>query len=163
LALFAGCQCDSLNEDRKMPKPAPPPSAAPDTTLHIAVTVKGTPRAPIDGAMLAARKPDFEDSERRAWRLVELLGIAGEAPISVTGERGVTVVLQTDPDADAAAPVPVLIMSRRGEVLAAMVDPAEPFPPYHGQGGRRGRRGDPLPRIGGVTRIDVGPPEDAQK
>lgn len=155
------CQCDALNADKQMPAPVPPPSAAVDATLHIAVTIDGAASRPIDRALLESRRPDFEDSERRGWRLVELLGLSERegAAITVTGAGGVSVVLRATSDADAGAPVPVLIVSRRGEIHAAMVDPAEPFPPYHGQGGRRGRRGDPLPRIGGVTRIDVTAPD----
>jgi hypothetical protein len=36
-----------------------------------------------------------------------------------------------------------------------MVAPGDPFPAYHGQGRRLSRPGDPLPRVGGVTRIRV--------
>jgi hypothetical protein len=50
---------------------------------------------------------------------------------------------------------PVLQVSRRGEVVATMVDPKAPFPEYHGRGGRLGRTGDPLPRVSGVTAIRV--------
>jgi hypothetical protein len=36
-----------------------------------------------------------------------------------------------------------------------MMSADEPFPSYHGRGGRLHRPGDPLPRIGGVTKIKV--------
>src|SRR6185436_304687 len=118
--------------------------------LRIAVEIDGQERPVIDAAFLAARAPDFADSERRAWRIDSLLGAPAQregAVIAVTGEHGLTIELGRGDDAG-AGPVPVLTVSRRGEVLAAMVESTDPFPPYHGRGGRLGRPGDRLPRIG---------------
>jgi hypothetical protein len=144
------------NESKRMPKPPPPPDAEASAELHIVVEIDGKADATIDATKLNATKPDFVDGERRAWRIESLVGASAKRDgtvIAVTGEKGVTVTLhqpKTDKD-----PLAVLAVSRRGEVVAAMVEPEEPFPPYHGQGGRLGRRGDPLPRVAGVTKIAV--------
>jgi hypothetical protein len=47
------------------------------------------------------------------------------------------------------------MLTRRGDIVALLVDPADPFPSYHGQGRRLGRPGDPMPRIAGVKKIRV--------
>jgi hypothetical protein len=73
--------------------------------------------------------------------------------IAVTGAGEVTLVLREP--AAGKGPVPVLLESRRGEIVAAMVAPEEPFPSYHGQGRRMNRPGDPLPRVAGVRKIRV--------
>ena len=155
--LLVGCKRSSdQNESKRMPKPPPPPSAETSPELHILVEIDGKPDQTIDHAKLAATKPDFADGERRAWRIETLVGPAAKREgtvIAVTGEKGIIVTLhqpKTDKD-----PLAVLAQSKRGDVVAAMVEPDEPFPPYHGQGGRLGRRGDPLPRVAGVTKIAV--------
>jgi hypothetical protein len=169
LATLAAGGCDrkgsqhDLNEAKRMPKPPPPAAVIVPADLRIAVEIDGRESAPIDAAFLDARPPDFADTDRRAWRIDSLLGEAAQregALIAVTGERGLTIELGRGDDGG-VGPVPVLTVSRRGEVLAAMVESGEPFPPYHGRGGRLGRPGDHLPRIGGVTKISVRLREDA--
>ncbi len=152
-----GCKRSSdQNESKRMPKPPPPPDAEASAELHIAVEIDGKADVAIDAAKLNATKPDFVDSDRRAWRIESLVGAPAKRDgtvIAVTGEKGLTVTLhQPKSDKD---PLVVLVVSRRGEVVAAMVEPDEPFPQYHGHGGRLGRRGDPLPRVAGVTKIAV--------
>ncbi len=152
-----GCKRSSdQNESKRMPKPPPPADAEASSELHIAVEIDGMADVAIDGAKLNATKPDFVDSERRAWRIESLIGASAKRDgtvIAVTGEKGVTVTLhQPKSEKD---PLAVLVVSRRGEVVAAMVEPDEPFPQYHGHGGRLGRRGDPLPRVAGVTKIAI--------
>lgn len=157
---LAACKSQSdQNESKRMPKPPPPASAEAPAQLHIDVDCKGKPCDPIDAAKLASTKPDFADGEHRAWRVETLVGLAGPhdgVVIAVTGDKGVTITLTT-PKTD-KDPVPVLVVTRRGEVIAAMVERDDPFPAYHGHGGRLGRRGDPLPRITGVTKIAVSGP-----
>ena len=162
LAALAACSRSSedLNDTKRMPKPPPPESTAAPRALHVAVVVDGVEAGPFDAAKLDATPPDFADAERRAWRIESLVGPAATragAVISVTGDKGVSIVLRhADPGAGAGRPpVPVLVVTRRGEVVAAMIEPDDPFPAYHGRGGRLGRRGDALPRIAGVTRIRV--------
>ena len=157
VAMHAGCKRSTeQNESKRMPKPPPVPDAEAAADVHIAVEVDGKAMPEIDHAKLASTKPDFTSGDRRAWRIETLVGEAAKrdgAVVAVTGEKGVTVVLKqpkTEKD-----PLAVLVMSLRGEIVAAMVEPEDPFPPYHGQGGRLGRRGDPLPRVAGVTKIAV--------
>jgi hypothetical protein len=158
-AVLASVGCDTApgrNDTKRMPKPPPLDDAAAPSALSIAVEIDGQPAPAIDAARLDATAPDFTDHERRAWRLETLLGNAARregAVMAVTGEKGLTI--QLDRSSSEGAPIAVLAVSRRGEVVAAMVDPDEPFPGYHGHGGRLGRRGDPMPRISGVTKITV--------
>ena len=52
--------------------------------------------------------------------------------------------------------VAVIMVSRRGDVIATMVDEKEPFPRFHGQGGRLGRPpGEPLPRVPKVQKLRI--------
>lgn len=157
VALASGCGKASESEKAKrMPRPPPPESAQPADTLRITVEIDGATAPPIDGARLAALKPDYQDDERRAWRLSTLLGPTFDragARVAFTGEKGVTVVVQ--PPVTKDDPVPVLALTRRGEAIVAMFTEGEPFPAYHGQGGRLARRGDPLPRLSGVTHVKV--------
>lgn len=151
-----GCQkASDVESTRQLPKLPPPPEVALPQTLRIAVEVDGHPAPAIDRARLARTKPDFQDLERRAWRLTTLLPEAARpgAVAEVTGDQNVTLLLRQS--TDAKAPLPVLTESRRGGIVAAMVAPSDPFPAYHGQGRRLSRPGDPLPRVGGVTRIRV--------
>lgn len=159
LLLCAGCQkASDVASEKQMPKLPPPPKekAQPSPALHIPVEIDGQPAAPLDAARLAKTKADFEDVERRAWKLPTLLGPAAARPgaaVAVTGEKGVTVVLH-QPRSEKEA-LPVIAVSRRGGIVAAMVQPDDPFPPYHGQGRRLQRPGDPLPRIDGIRHIKV--------
>jgi len=155
LSLIA-CDAGDPNEARRMPKPPPPEDAGVGLAIAIGVSLDGKPAASIDTAKLDSVKPDFQDEERRAWRFSTLLGARLDQPgavVKVTGEKGI--VLELPRAAGSTAPEPVLMVSRRGEVMAALIEPDNPFPPYHGRGGRLGRRGDPLPRIAGVTQVDV--------
>jgi len=157
VACGAACtKASESQEGKRMPKPPPPPSAEVESGLRIDVTIDGQPAPPIDAARLATIKPDFEDDERRAWKIATLLGPSAARPgvaFEATGDRGVSVVAR--PPKGAGDPIPVLTTSRRGEAHFGLVPPDQPFPAYHGQGGRLARPGDPLPRISGVSRIRV--------
>jgi hypothetical protein len=149
-ALF-GCS-KAGDTSKQMPKLPPPPHAA--VTFRVSVEIGGRPAPDIDAARLTSLKADFEDNERRAWRLSTLLGPIGEkSVVAVTGENDVTVQFRRV--ADDKAPQPSLLLTRRGELVALLIDPDDPFPPYHGQGRRLGRPGDPMPRIGGVKKLRV--------
>jgi hypothetical protein len=50
---------------------------------------------------------------------------------------------------------PALMLNRRGDLVATMLAPNAPFPPFHGAGGRLGRPGDTTPHVPGVVRIVV--------
>lgn len=154
--VLAGCRSDHApNEGKRMPKAPPPVELALPSDLRIEVHVDGAPRPPITAATLAAIPPDFADHERRAWRISTLLGIAARpgSVIAATGAAGMTIELPAS--GAAGQPTPTLFVTRRSEVIVALVDPADPFPAFHGQGRRLERPGDPLPRIVDVTRIAV--------
>ncbi|MEO6418172.1 MAG: hypothetical protein ABIP39_02105 [Polyangiaceae bacterium] len=159
VVLCAMPSCTKASESgdaKRMPKPPPSPSAEVTGTLRISVLVDDQPMPPIDAARLAATKADFEDDDRRAWKMVTLLGAAAGrdgVAIAVTGAKGLTLVAR--PTKNPADPIPVLMTSRRGEAHFALVPAGEPFPAYHGRGGQLNRPGDPLPRISGVTEIRV--------
>ncbi len=159
LSILATVACQKgtdADATRQMPKLPPPPQAPLPAALKISVEIDGQEQAPIDAARLNATKPDFQDAERRAWRLTTLLGPSlarAGAVAAVTGDKDMTVLLKQPKDPKDA--LPVLAESRRGGVVAAMVTADDPFPPYHGQGRRLARPGDPMPRVAGVTRIRV--------
>lgn len=155
LGLVACDRSEGVADGKRMPNP-PPTSSAPAPSLRVDVVVDGAPAAPLDAARLDAATADFVEGERHAFRMATLLGPAAARPgtsFAITGDQGL--VLTMTVPSDPKAPEPVLVVSRRGELLATLLDPSQPFPPYHGWGGRLGRPGDPLPRIGGVTRIEV--------
>src|SRR5438552_10343356 len=153
MALFA---CQKASEERReMPKLPPPPQPRVAPSLRIEVDVDGRAQSAIDADRLAKTTPDFTDGEHRAWRFATLLGqpIAAGSSIAVTGAQNVTITLKQP--SNAKDPQPVITESRRGEIVAALVSPADPFPAFHGQGRRLARPMDPLPRIAGVTKISV--------
>ena len=154
--LAVGCGKSEPNEGKRMPKAPPPPAAKVPADFRIAVEIDGAEVPPIDGARLEATPPTYEDKGKRAWRLDSLLGPAASQEdhvIAVTGEKEMTIVMKAPKKADDQ--VPVLMANLRGDVVAALVEPDDPFPPYHGQGGRLQRKGDPLPRMAGVSKIRV--------
>jgi hypothetical protein len=161
LLAVAGCQRSGepppLNEGKRMPKAPPPPDGGIPPELSIAVELNGKPAPPIDARKLESTPPDYVQGPLRAWDIRSLLGPGGKdllpgTLIAVTGEQGITVDL---PIFSGREEVPVLTITRRGELVAALVSRTDPFPAYHGQGGRLERPGDPLPRVGEVTRIRV--------
>ncbi len=154
LVLVAGCKNSDPSDVRNMPKLPPPPRVALPPALKIAVEIDGKEAPTLDAARLSSLKPDYEDAERKAWRFATLLGPAAEregAAIAVSGDKDVTVVFK--PPRSPKDPVPVLAVTRRGGIVAAVIAADDPFPPYHGQGRRMARPGDPLPRVAGITRI----------
>lgn len=139
-----------------MPQPPPAPELRVPDGLRIDVVVSGKDAPAIDASRLRATPADFADSERRAWKLVTLLGAGVVTPgteLVITGAPAAGLVL-TQPAA-AADPQPALMLNRRGELVATMLTPNAPFPPFHGAGGRLGRPGDTTPHVPGVVRIVV--------
>jgi hypothetical protein len=156
--LAAGCQkASDATSAKRMPQPPPSVREVPlPDGLRIEVIVAGKPAAPIDAARLRAAPPDFQDAERRAWKMTTLLG-AGLVPpgteLVVTGAPAAGLIM-TQP-AGAGDAQPALMLNRRGDVVATMLTPGAPFPPFHGEGGRLRRPGDTIPHLAGVTRIQV--------
>jgi hypothetical protein len=159
LALASACSKTSETTDAKRsPKPPPPAasSVAIPASVHLDVEIDGAPAAAIDGARLAASKPDFVDDEHRAWRIVTLVGPAAGRPgaiVAAVGDKGLS--LDMPAPAGPKDPVPALSLNRRGEVVVGLVAPDEPFPDYHGRGGRLSRPGDPLPHLAAPTKLRV--------
>jgi hypothetical protein len=160
LSLFAlGAACQKASEEldaKRMPQPPPPESADVPAALRISVSIDGIEAEPVDAAKLDATQPSFVDEERRAWLLRDLLGPAAMREgvvFAVSAATGPEVLLR--PGKGDKDPQPVLLLSRRGEPVATLVSPEEPFPNYHGMGGRLRRRGDPVPRVEGFSRIRI--------
>ncbi len=152
--LVVGCDDVRSNDGKQIPKTPPPPQAG-RLSLQISVVVDGTPRAPITAERLDAIPADFVEGEHRAWRISSLLGKGGPdaGTITATGAHGVTIDMTWSAQPD--QPTPALFVTRRGDVIAAVVDPRDPFPDFHGRGRRLGRPGDPLPRVADVSKIEV--------
>jgi hypothetical protein len=155
IAGLAGCQkASDATQAKRMPQPPPTRELSVPDGLHIEVMVGDKPAPAIDAARLRAVAPEFADNERRAWKLTTLVGgVAAGTEFVVSGAPSAGLVL-TQP-ATATEPQPVLMLNRRGDLVATMVAPNAPFPQFHGAGGRLGRPGDATPHIPGVTKIVV--------
>lgn len=147
------------SEAKRSPIPEPAPGAKLPADLAIPVEQGSKVVFTIKAEMLNSRKPDFKDDERQAWRLDKILEQEVFPPGSIleaSGTDGVGISMQR-PASD-TEPLPVLVLTRRAEVVAAIVKASDPFPDYHGQGGRLHRPGDPLPRLlTSVVRLRVQP------
>ncbi len=153
----SGCQkASDATQAKRMPQPPPARELSVPDGLRIEVVIAGKDGPSIDAARLRATPPDFADSERRAWKLSTLVGAAATPPgteFVVSGAPTAGLVL-TQPTG-ATDPQPALMLNRRGEVVATMLTPNAPFPPFHGAGGRLGRPGDTTPHVPGVVRVVV--------
>lgn len=146
----AGAACSKAGEEaevKRSPIAPPPPTVELPQGFRIPVSVDGRELQVITAAELAATEPDFRDADRRAWRLAPLLGAAAPpgTRVEALGEGGVGISMTVP--ASRGGPQPVLFLTRRGDLVAAVVRAEDPFPDYHGQGGRLRRPGDPLPRL----------------
>lgn len=153
LALVGCGRAEDSSGAKRSPRPPAPPRVEIPASLTIPVTIDAVAGQAIDAALLEQLAPDFVDSERRAWRLRRLVPALGGpgAAVEAVGRAGVSVRFAATGD----GLEPVLLLTRRGDVVVSMVDPAKPFPDFHGQGGRLGRPGDPLPHLGRVAELRV--------
>jgi hypothetical protein len=156
LAVVASGGCSKATDEAPAKKwQAQPPfkDMAPPTDLSIAVVVDGVARPAITASTLD-QKPDFEDTERKAWLIAHLVPEAAPAGtvIEASSPTGVSLKL-AHPTPDGLEPV--LFLTRRGEIVVSTVDPKEPFPAYHGKGGRLHRAGDQMPRLSPVAKLAV--------
>lgn len=120
--------------------------------IDVPVSVDGGATQRLTTEWLSANEAAFRDAEYRAWRLSALAGPVADQPgarIEADASDGATATLVAGTKA-----VPVLTFNRQGELVVKLLDPANPFPPYHGRGGNRGR-GEEEERIRGVTAIRV--------
>jgi len=156
LVVIAACsRAGEESEAKRAPAPPPPPKVEIPDALTIAVTIDDATAPAITRARLEALAPDFADAERRAWRLTKVVPELDQPGASVEARGPGGIAIHVDRPADDHTPTPVLFFTRRGEVVVAVVDPANPFPGYHGQGGQLKRPGDPLPRLSPVTALAV--------
>lgn len=154
LLVAAGCSRASNEGEAKQWQEQPPPKdVSVPAGLSIGVTVNGGEHAPITSVMLENMKPDFVDTERRAWRIQTLVSDATQgATVEASSPTGVAVKF-ANPTPEGLEPV--LFLTRRGEVIVAALDPKDPFPRYHGQGARLHRPGDTMPRVAPVTKLAI--------
>lgn len=154
VAAVAGCsRASNEGEAKKWQESPPPKDVTVPVGLSIAVTVDGADQPPITSASLSATKPDYVDTEHRAWKIATLVAAASPgATVEASAPNGVSVKFAT-PTPEGLEPV--LFLTRRGEVIVAALDPKDPFPRYHGQGSRLRRPGDTMPRVAPVTRLSI--------
>ena len=154
LVLASGCsRASEESQGKRVPVPPPPPEVTVPPDLSIPVSIDGVAQAPIDAAMLNRTTPDFADDERRAWRLTRLVPAFAQVGATVEAHGRDNLALKLPRPESDAAPAPVLFLTRRGGIALTVVDPAEPFPTYHGQGGRLRRPGDPLPHLAPIREL----------
>ncbi|HEX4352386.1 MAG TPA: hypothetical protein VHZ95_05715, partial [Polyangiales bacterium] len=116
--------------------------------------------APIVASTLRSTKPDFADSDRRAWKISTLVAAASPmgTTIEATSPTGTSLKF-VHPTSDGLEPV--LFLTRRGEVIVSAVDPRDPFPEFHGRGNRLHRAGDQTPHIAPVAKLAISRPAPA--
>jgi hypothetical protein len=159
LAVLGACACSRASDEsnaKKWQEPPPPNEVVVPPDLSIAVAIDGAAAPAITSEQLKATKPDFIDPEHRAWKIPTLVPAAAPAGTTVeaTSPSGVA-VKYLRPTGEGLEPV--LYLTRRGELVAAAVDPKNPFPRYHGEGGRMRRPGDSVPRVNPVVKLAVIP------
>lgn len=153
---IAGCsRASDESRSKRSPTPPPPTTVEVPTGLRIALTIEGAPAPDLDAAQLAAVPPDFADDERRAWKLTTLVPAFDRPGLAIEAEGAPGMSIRLDRPDGADALVPVLFLTRRGDVVVTLIDPDDPFPDYHGQGGRLKRPGDPQPHVSPVTALRV--------
>jgi hypothetical protein len=152
LVVIAACSKASDESQAKQwpEQKAPAKDVEIPANLSIALVVDGAVRPAITADTLHGVKPDFADSERKAWRVVSLVPEAGT--VEAVGATGLSVKFKR-PMPEGFEPV--LYLTRRGEVIVAALDPKEPFPRWHGEGGRLHRAGDSLPRIQQPAKLEI--------
>lgn len=148
-AMSVGCSKPGEDsEAKRTPIPEPAPDVVVPTDWFVPVEVAGANVRNLDASALNASEADYSADDRKAWRLDKLLSDS-EFPagslIEAIGSDGVGIAMRRPSGDD--APVPVIVLTRRGEVVAAAVKASDPFPDFHGQGGRLKRPGDPFPRL----------------
>ena len=158
LAFLAAAACSRASDEsqnKRAPTPPPPSTVDIPRGLSIPLTVDGAPAPPIDAARLGALAPDFADEDRRAWRLTALVPALDQPGRAIEADGAPGMSIRLDRPGPDAPMVPVLFLTRRGDVVVTLLDPADPFPRYHGQGGRLRRPGDSQPHVSPVTALRV--------
>src|SRR5688500_8138720 len=128
VACVACAACAKASDEQKgkrTPLTPPPEMVQIPPALSIPVTIDGAPAAPITAARLQATKADFIDPGRQAWKLTSLLPEMGRpgAAVEAHGPSGISMRLAGS-TAESAL-VPILFLTRRGDVVVSVVDPAD--------------------------------------
>ena len=147
---------EPTNEGKRMPAPPPTKREIP-TDLKITIVVDGVEKPSLTFATLTAMAPDWTDKDlRKAWRVSKLTGVeeTADRSFAITGtSQNITIEFPAKQAQNAL--VPALALSQRGTMVVELVDPADPFPRFHGEGGRLGRSPESEPRVAGVTKIEA--------
>lgn len=155
--VIAACgKSEPANEGKRMPAPPPAKREIP-AELNIAVVVDGKDAPAITQAMLVATPPDWTDKDqRKAWRIAKLVGVeeALDRSFAITGTSN-NITVEFPAKSAANSLVPAVSLSQRGTLVVEFIDPADPFPRFHGEGGRLGRSPESEPRVSGVTKIEA--------
>lgn len=156
LLLCAGAACSRASDEmasKRAPAVPPPHEVQVSDSLHIEVLLDGAQQPALTAQSVRDIKPDFADSERRGWWLSSLVPSAkGAKVVLAEGPSGVGLRLEVP---GPGGLLPALLLTRRGEVIVAAIDPADPFPSYHGKGGMLRRFGDPMPRLSPVSKLSL--------
>lgn len=152
----ASAACSRASDEmaaKRAPAVPPPHEVQVSDSLHIEVRIDGAPQPALTAQSVREIKPDFADSERRGWWLSSLVPSAkGARVLLAEGPSGVGLRLEVP---GPGGLLPALLLTRRGEVIVAAVDPVDPFPSYHGKGGMLRRFGDPMPRLSPVSKLSL--------
>lgn len=157
--IISGCRSEKLNEARQMPRLGPQPTVQLPAMLTVYVELDGVPLDPITHDGLAVIAPFYEKDGRRIWRLSQLVAATGDwsgRTVEAIDDKGVSIAIPFG--IRPGDPEPMFVLNRRGDVLIALVDPADPSPDYHREGRRVERPGDPHPRMIGVRKIRISRP-----
>ena len=157
LAVFACGSNESPNNEGKRMPALPPAKREIPADLKITVVVDGQEKPPITHDTLTATPPEWTDAQlRKAWRVAKLVGVDEETTrwFAITGTSN-NITVEFPAKSDANALVPALALSQRGTMVVEFVDPADPFPRFHGEGGKLGRSPESEPRVAGVTKIEA--------
>jgi hypothetical protein len=147
---------EPANEGKRMPAPPPSKREIP-ADVNITVVVDGQARPAITRDVLLATPPDWEDKDqRKAWRVSRLAGVEEslDRSFAITGTTN-NITIEFPAKSAANTLVLALAVSQRGTMVVELVDPADPFPRFHGEGGRLGRSPESEPRVAGVTKIEA--------
>ena len=155
IALIAAAACGKASDEgeaKQWPGEQPPKDVAIPASLSIAVTVDGVAKPALTADVLKGKKPDFADSDRKAWLVTTLVAEAPGSIVEAFGPNGVSVSF-AQPTKDGLESV--VFLTRRGEAIFSAIDPKDPFPGFHGRGGRLHRPGDSMPHVSSITRLEI--------
>ncbi|MEZ4360404.1 MAG: hypothetical protein R3B48_09500 [Kofleriaceae bacterium] len=99
--------------------------------LSIPVTVDDVATTPLTGLLVNTTKPDYQVGDHRAWKVDTLIPEAtGRVTLIVEASRGANLFIELPKE----VPHPAIFLTRRGQIAMGYLDPANPFPGFHGHG-----------------------------